>query len=179
MYQSKKLVKFKKNDGKMLLIKADFLVTSTKTAKLDFSLFRICLLEPSLPDPDTAPLKQKSLQMKDLKREVNIMKIIWLMHPVKRHFKQIKSTARENLLITKSSEKTSRCLLVLDYISRLPSVGKIITKQFGCTSHFPGFAQDLFENGQETSKQPSISVQRKSTTTSQLKVVVFHAKEIV
>ena len=44
----------------MLLIKADFLVTSTKTAKLDFGLlyheFKICLLESSLPDPDTAPL---------------------------------------------------------------------------------------------------------------------------
>ena len=44
----------------MLEIKADFLVTSTKTAKLDFGLpyheFKICSLEPSLPDPDTAPL---------------------------------------------------------------------------------------------------------------------------
>ena len=49
----------------MLLIKADFLVTSTKTAKLDFGLpyheFKICWLEPSLPDPDTAPLNRGSL----------------------------------------------------------------------------------------------------------------------
>ena len=60
MYQSKQLVKFKKKDGKMLLIKVDFLVTSTKTAKLDFGIpyheFKICSQEPSLPDPDTAPL---------------------------------------------------------------------------------------------------------------------------
>ena len=40
----------------MLLIKTDFLVTSTKTAKLDFGLpyhdIKICSLEPSLPDTD-------------------------------------------------------------------------------------------------------------------------------
>ena len=36
-------------------------MTSTKTAKLDFGLpyheFKICSLEPSLPDLDIAPLK--------------------------------------------------------------------------------------------------------------------------
>ena len=44
-------------------------MTSTKTAKLDFRLpyheFKICSLEPSLPDPVTAPLSFMEYVYKD------------------------------------------------------------------------------------------------------------------